>query len=208
MRTVLTYSGKGGAGKTTVTRELAVAGALVGRRVAIADLDPQAGITGWFGRRQAPTPIMVSLPAGYDLKALAATGIDELLIDLPPGIPTYVASLIVQADAVLIPCRPSPDDLSAAGGAIEMVAKHPQWAFVLTQTLPRSRLTDGALRQLAALGRVAPVSLGARQDYPLAAISGMAAVEFPGTKSAEEVKQLRAYVDKMVGFDGGKKTRR
>ncbi len=208
MRTVLTYSGKGGVGKTTVTRELAVAGALAGRRVAIADLDPQAGITGWFGRRQAATPIMVSLPAGYDLKTLAAAGIDELLIDLPPGIPTYVAKLIVQADAVLIPCRPSPDDLSAAGGAIEMVANHPQWAFVLTQTLPRSRLTDGALRQLAGLGRVVPVSLGARQDYPLAAISGMAAVEFPGTKSAEEVKQLRAYVDKMIGFDGGKKTRR
>ena len=208
MRTVLTYSGKGGVGKTTVTRELAVAAAMAGRRVAIADLDPQAGITGWFGRREAETPIMVSLPSGHDLRQLAKTGIDELLIDLPPGVPPYAGKLISQADAVLMPCRPSPDDLSAAGGAVEMVARHPQWAFVLTQTLPRSRLTDGALRQLAALGRVAPVSLGSRQDYPLAAISGMAAVEFPGTRSAEEVKQLRAYVDKMMGFDGGKKARR
>ena len=205
MKTILIFSGKGGAGKTTVARELAVAASLDGRNVALADLDPQAGMTGWYGRRTAETPIMVSLPRGYDLAALEAARIDDLIIDLPPGVPTYVGSLIEQADAVLVPCRPSPDDLSAAAGIVPSLAKHPQWAFVLTQTLPRSRLTDGALRQLASLGRVAPGSLGLRQDYPLAAISGLAAVEFPGTKSANEVKQLRAYVDKMIGYGNGKK---
>lgn len=79
---------------------------------------------------------------------------------------------------------------------------------MLTQTLHRSRLNDGALRQLAALGRVAPISLGARQDYPLAAIEGRAAVEFSGTKSALEVTQLRAYVGIMMGIGHGKKARR
>jgi len=156
---------------------------MAGRKVAIADLDPQAGITGWFARRVADAPIMVSLPAGHSLAPLRAAGLDELIIDLPPGVPSYVATLIAQADVVLVPCRPSPDDLAAAAGAVDALAKHPQWAFVLTQTLARSRLTDGALRQLAALGRVAPVSLGARQDYPLAAIEGLAAIEFPGSKS-------------------------
>lgn len=130
------------------------------------------------------------------------------MIDLPPGVPTYVAKLIAQSDAVLVPCRPSPDDLAAASGAVASLSRHPQWAFVLTQTLPRSRLTDGALRQLAGLGRVVPVSLGARQDYPLAAINGLAAIEFPGTKSKLEIKQLRAYVDAMTGVSGGKKAQR
>jgi chromosome partitioning protein len=205
VRTILIFSGKGGAGKTTVARELAVAGNLAGRKVALADLDPQAGITGWFGRRSAESPIMVNLPAGYSLARLESAGIDELVIDLPPGVPSYVSTLIAASDAVLVPCRPSPDDLSAAAGVVGLLAKHTQWAFVLTQTLHRSRLTDGALRQLASLGRVAPVSLGLRQDYPLAAIEGLAAVEFPGTKSADEVTQLRRYVDKMIGFDNGKK---
>ena len=122
--------------------------------------------------------------------------------------PTYVATLIAQADAVLVPCRPSPDDLSAAVGVDGALANHPQWAFVLTQTLHRSRLTDGAIRQLAALGRVAPISLGLRQDYPIAAIDGLAAIEFPGTKSADEVTQLRAYVDNMIGLGNGKKASR
>jgi chromosome partitioning protein len=198
MRTILVFSGKGGASKTTVCRELAVAGSLEGRRVAMADLDGQAGLTQWFGRRAAETPIMVSLPRNHDLAAIAASGLDELWIDLPPGVPSYVAKLIAQSDVVLVPCRPSPDDLSAAAGAVAALAAHPRWAFVLTQTLPRSRLTDGALRQLAALGRVAPGSLGLRQEYPSAAISGMAAVEFDGTKSAAEVKELRSYIDTML----------
>lgn len=208
MHTILIFSGKGGAGKTTVAREIAVAGSLGGRKAALVDLDPQAGMTGWFARRSAETPIMVSLPVGYDVSPFSKMGIDELIIDLPPGVPSYVATLIAQADAVLVPCRPSPDDVSAASGAVGVLEKHPQWAFVLTQTLPRSRLTGGALRQLAALGRVAPVSLGLRQDYPLAAINGLAAIEFPGTKSADEVTQLRSYVDKMIGLENGEKAGR
>lgn len=205
MRTLLVFSGKGGAGKTTLAREMAVAGSMAGRRVAIIDLDPQAGITGWYGRRATDSPIMIEAPAGYDLAGLAAVGIDELVIDLPPGVPPYTRNLVSQAHAVLVPCRPSPDDLAAAAGVMDLLESAPRWSFVLTQTLPRSRLTDGALRQLAALGRVAPVSLGARQDYPLAAIDGLAAVEFPGTKSADEVKQLRSYVDTLMEFVNGKK---
>jgi chromosome partitioning protein len=197
MRTILIFAGKGGCSKTTLCRELAVAAVMAGRQVAIVDLDPQAGLTSWYGRRAAETPVMVEYTPGQDLRQLAETGADELIIDTPPGVPSYVAKLVAQADAVLVPCRPSPDDLSAASGAVEALARHPQWAFVLTQTLPRSRLTDGALRQLAALGKVAPVSLGSRQDYPLAAIEGRAAIETPG-KSAVEVSQLRSYVDKMI----------
>ena len=208
MRTILVFSGKGGAGKTTVARELAVAGSLSGRKVAVADLDPQAGMTNWYGRRAADMPVMVNLPSGHNLAPLGAAGIDELVIDLPPGVPTYVSTLIAQADVVLVPCRPSPDDLAAAAGVVSALEKHSRWAFVLTQTLFRSRLNDGALRQLAALGRVAPVNLGARQDFPLAAIEGLAAVEFPGTKSASEVTQLRTYVDTMIGLGNGKTTRR
>jgi hypothetical protein len=76
---------------------------------------------------------------------------------------------------------------------------------VLTQAPSRSRLADGAVRQLAALGRLAPVTIGFRADYPAAAIGGQAAVEFPGTKAAEEVTQLRGYVETLLGGDHGGK---
>jgi chromosome partitioning protein len=209
MRTLLVFSGKGGSLKTTCSRELAVAATLLGRRVGIVDLDTQAGITGWFARREADTPIMLKAPADHDLSKLSDAPIDELIIDTPPGVPTYIAKLVRQAHAVLVPVRPSPDDLTAAASLMDLLATAREWCFVLTQTLPRSRLTDGALRQLAALGRVAPTSIGMRQDFAMAAITGKAAVEFAGTKSAQEVNELRSYVDSLMGFDtSGKKTRR
>ena len=71
------------------------------------------------------------------------------------------------------------------------------WAFVLTQAPPRSRLADGAVRQLAALGRLAPTTVGFRTDYPTAAVTGTAAAEYPGTKAAAEVMDLRKYVNSL-----------
>jgi chromosome partitioning protein len=194
MRTILVFSGKGGAGKTTLARELAVSGVMAGRTVALVDLDPQAGLTGWFSRRAADAPALVTLPDDGRLDRLAGAGIDELVIDLPPGVPSYAGSLVAKSDVILVPVRPSPDDLVAAV-PIARSLEGQRWAFVLMQHPPRSRLVDGALRQLAALGRVAPGGLGFRQDFPAAAIEGLAAVEFPGTRSAEEVLQLRKYVD-------------
>jgi chromosome partitioning protein len=65
MDTILVLSGKGGAGKTTLARELGVAGALADRRVALVDLDPQVGLTGWYGRRAQETPLLVAMPRDY-----------------------------------------------------------------------------------------------------------------------------------------------
>lgn len=201
MRVILVHSPKGGSGKTTVSRELAVAAILAGQRAALIDLDPQGTLTGWFGRRQAETPLLLSVPAGFDVSGLRDTNLDELLVDTPPGRPPFLDSLIRQADVVLVPVRPSPDDLLAAATVAEDLSTlgHPAWAFVLTQTLTRSRLADGALRQLAGLGRVAPVSLGFRSDYPTAAVTGTASVEYQRTKAELEVRQLRAYVDTLAG---------
>jgi cellulose biosynthesis protein BcsQ len=53
MNKILIFSGKGGAMKTGLCRELAVAGCLQNRRVAIVDLDAQKGLTQWYGRRAA-----------------------------------------------------------------------------------------------------------------------------------------------------------
>jgi chromosome partitioning protein len=214
MRTILLHTPKGGSGKSTLARELAVALSMEGQQVAMLDLDPQGSTTGWYGRRDADDPVLIQAPGGIpDTKALAKAGMDALVIDTPPGTPAFMPKLMTLADVVLVPVRPSPDDLLAAAPIASTLAGHKAWAFVLTQAPPRSRLADGAVRQLAALGRLAPVTLGFRADFPTAAVEGKAAVEFAGTKAATEVTQLRAYVAAM-GSDQvleapvkGKKTR-
>lgn len=198
MRILILHTPKGGSGKSTLAREIAVAAAVAGRRVAMADLDPQATTTGWYKRRQADAPSLVRYTPGDSLAPLKAAGVQWLVIDTPPAAPPFLPSLIAAASAVLVPVRPTPDDLLAAAPIARSLAKHPAWAFVLTQVPPRSRLAIGAARQLAALGRVAPAQLTFRADFPAAAIEGKAACEFTG-KAAEESAALYQYAAALLG---------
>ena len=69
---------------------------------------------------------------------------------------------------------------------------------MLSQVPPRSRLTASAVRQLAGPGRVAPVHITFRADFPAAAIEGQAASEYTG-KAGGESAALYAYVRQLLG---------
>ena len=196
MHTLILHTPKGGSGKSTMARELAVA-ASASLQVALADLDPQGTTTGWYKRRGATVPVLVTLDPGKPTKHLAEAGVDLLVVDTPPGQPPFIGKLLASADIVLVPVRPTPDDLLAAAPIASSLARHPAWAFVLSQVPPRTRMLAGALRQLASMGRVAPVQFTFRADYPVAAISGQAATEFTG-KAAEEAAGLWTYVQTIM----------
>ncbi len=197
MKTLVLHTPKGGSAKSTLAREMAVAATLQGGVAALADLDPQGTTTGWYKRRKATAPVLVKLNHTLTDKALAGAGVELLVIDTPPGAPAFIERLLAQADAVLVPVRPTPDDLLAAAPIARSLAKHPRWAFVLSQVPPRTRLLTSATRQLAGLGRVAPVLMTFRADYPAAAIDGQAAVELPG-KAGQEAAALYAYVQALL----------
>lgn len=196
MWTLILHTPKGGSGKSTLARELAVAAAGT-LQVALADLDPQGTTSGWYQRRGATSPALVNLDPAKPTRHLVEAGVDLLVVDTPPGQPPYIGKLLAGADLVLVPVRPTPDDLLAAAPIATSLARHPAWAFVLSQVPPRTRMLAGALRQLAALGRVAPVQFTFRADYPAAAISGQAASEFTG-KASEEALGLWAYVQTIL----------
>lgn len=197
MHLLVLHTPKGGSGKSTLARELAVTADRASVRAALADLDPQGTTTGWYRRRAAETPPLVRFnPSGPD-DELQDAGLDLLVVDTPPGTSSLIAPLLRRSDVVLVPVRPTPDDLLGAAPIARSLAGKP-WAFVLCQVPPRSRLLASALRQLAALGRVAPVHITFRADFPAAAIEGMAAAEFPGTKAAEESAALWDYARSLV----------
>jgi chromosome partitioning protein len=197
MRTIVLHTPKGGSGKSTLAREIAVAATQAGLRAALADLDPQGTTTGWYRRRAAPDPPLVRYDPAAAGTELAAAGLHVLVVDTPPGQLPYLGRLIELADVMLVPARPTPDDLLAAAAIARSLAGCRTWAFVLAQVPPRSRLTAGAVRQLAALGRVAPVQITFRADFPAAAIEGKAAAEFTG-KAAIETAALFAYVQTLM----------
>lgn len=55
METILTVAQKGGAGKTTLARNLSVAAAQDGLKVLCLDLDPQGSLRAWWESRNADT---------------------------------------------------------------------------------------------------------------------------------------------------------
>lgn len=59
MKTILIAAQKGGAGKTTLARNLSVAASRDGLKVLCLDLDPQGSLRAWWESREADTPAML-----------------------------------------------------------------------------------------------------------------------------------------------------
>ena len=71
MKTIVIAAQKGGAGKTTLARNLSVAASHDGRTVLCLDLDPQGSLRAWWESREADTPAMLDRDPAPD--ALRAT---------------------------------------------------------------------------------------------------------------------------------------
>ena len=194
MQVVVVANQKGGAGKTSLTRNLAVA---AGEDVAVIDRDPQGSLTSWWNRRAADTPALVPVSGtlAETLDALREAGARLVFIDTPPAANANLTGIIALADLVVIPCRPTPDDLDAVGPTLDIIADaRKQFIFVLTQATARTKLALEAVPELAQHGRVAPTVIHNRQDYPSAALAGLGVTETGDSPAAAEIKQLLTYV--------------
>jgi chromosome partitioning protein len=204
MRTLMIAKQKGGSGATTLAREIGVVAAASGKRVVFVDLDPQGTLRGWWNRRTEgvkgdPNPgLATASPANLPqaLRELDAAGIDLCVIDTPPSVHPFLAATMKLADLILLPTRPTTDDLDALPAVLDLVEDSGRpFAFVVTQAPPgRSRLYDDAVPVLAQRGRVAP-ALRIRGDFPVAAATGRTSTEAaPKGKAAGEVRDLWRFV--------------
>jgi len=94
MKTIVITAQKGGAGKTTLARNLAVAASHDGREVLCLDLDPQGSLRAWWEGRDADAPSMLDRdPAPDMLRATlnaAQAQFDLCIIDTPPAAPEWL----------------------------------------------------------------------------------------------------------------------
>jgi chromosome partitioning protein len=189
---------KGGAGKTMLAANLAAAWAPA-CRVALLDIDPQRSLKRWHALRTARgrgTPIVFSDISGWrlqgELERLQGDA-DIVLIDTPPQIDSDATRAIRAASLVLIPLQPSPPDLWAAEGTLQLAAtERRRVALVLNRAPAKSRLrtaieTEIAGRQL----RLLPQTLGNRSAYAQAFAQGMGVSETaPRTTAGIEFSAL------------------
>jgi chromosome partitioning protein len=200
MRILAFASQKGGSGKTTMSGHIAVQAELNGDGpVVIVDLDPQGSLSDWWNERQSPAPAFAQTSVGrlaQDLENLKAQGFKLAVIDTPPAITVAIQSVISVAELVVIPTRPSPHDLRAAGATVDLVerAQKPM-VFVVNAATPRAKITFEAAIALSQHGTVAPVTIHHRTDFAASMIDGRTVMEVdPTGKSAGEIRELWTYL--------------
>jgi chromosome partitioning protein len=204
MRVIVVASQKGGSGKTTLAGHLAVQAERSGAGpVAIIDTDPQASLSEWWNVRKAETPLFARTSVAkliYDLHRLGDEGASLVIIDTPPAITVAIRDVMVYADLVVVPTRPSPHDLRAVSATLDLVdaAKKPM-VFVVNGATPRARITGEAAIALSQHGTVAPVTVHQRTVFASSMIDGRTVMELDAkSTAAQEIEQLWTYVQSRL----------
>ena len=123
-----------------------------------------------------------------------------LIIDTPPSVAETIAGVIDVADLVVIPVRPSPNDLRAVGGTIELARRaRKRMVFVVNQATQRARITAEVAIALSQHGTVAPIMVHHRVDFAVSMTGGATVGELdPECRSAAEVRTLWTYLHNLL----------
>ena len=202
-------SQKGGAGKSTLARQLAV---LAGEQDAsiLIDRDPQETTTKWWRRRQNLQPA----PGHPDLLDLDGTTLTDaatalrkraggaVFVDTRPAVGEPEAEAARVADLVIVPVRPSPDDLEAVGETLKILRRlDKRVVMVVNAAKNEVRARDAR----AALSRypvpVCPTHVADRAVYLDASLEGRGVGEMRGGAARDahtELQRLWGWISEVA----------
>ena len=202
MRSVLILNAKGGCGKSTLATNLAGYYASKGRRVVLADFDPQESAMDWLAARPAERPAITGIAAWRD-GFRVPKDTDWVIIDSPAAVKgRELSGLVRRADSILMPLLPSAMDVRAANHFIgdlnavrkvvnrevrvatvaNRVREHTQAAAELEDYLARFSLPNGKPFPFLA-------ALRATQNYVWAAERGLSIFEFAPVRTLPDREQ-------------------
>ena len=200
MKVIAIVSQKGGAGKTTLALNLAVAAERAGTRAAILDLDAQASAVVWADVRNAAQPeVRPCLPQrlGREIERIARDGAEFVVLDTAPHAEGAALAAARAAELVLVPCRPALFDLHAIAASADLARIAAKPAVTVLNAVPsRGRLEAEARAALGASGLdVLDPRLGHRAAFVHALTMGQGVLEFePKGKASAEVHALFEFL--------------
>ena len=187
MRTILVASSKGGAGKSTVSTNLAAYFAVEGKATALLDADKQKSATHWCEKRAHLDTAVLPLDGtrrGWE-KSLPE-GIQRLVVDAPAGaMGEDLIAFLDRADAVIVPVLPSAIDLEATVPFLNTLVAHPRVkkgklpvGIVANRLKPWTSASQQAVAQLKAWPYPVVGELRDTQAYVLMAALGKSLFDY------------------------------
>jgi chromosome partitioning protein len=204
MRTILVLNPKGGCGKSTLATNIAGYFAALGKRVALADCDPQGSSRDWLLARPGHLAPITCVEA-KDGSLSIDPQTEVLVMDSPAAVHDQrLVNIIRPAQTIVIPVLPSPIDLRAAEHFLSELVKlrnrlkHKVKIATIANRVREDTVMAARLEQyLEKLtlpgGKRIPfmTTLRASQNYILAAAKGMTIFELPPHKTAYDQEQWK-----------------
>jgi chromosome partitioning protein len=206
----LLSSAKGGSGKTTSTRNLAVCAIHDGVSVATVDLDAQASLTLWYRRRpdEAPPLQHFQAPLAEAIEALDTISnigdVDLILVDTPPGVetnPGVIKALIRKADYTLIPTGQGAPDIETVMDWARLIRREGgKSAFLLNRTARGKNSYSEAKLELSRIGALCPFDVRDLEDIQRTHRSGLGVVEVRGSMGAADFSGAWNFLRNELGL--------
>ena len=199
---------KGGAGKTTLSMNLAACLAQHGPTVVI-DLDHQASSVQWASQGTAPFPVAVKqIQSRWDAQGIRQSfrAFDHVVLDCPPSLESNSTAQALRAcDIALIPILPSPVDLWASLRLLQEIEEARKLrpnlrAFlVLNQLEPKSAISSAMNEALTDCGLPLLAStIRRRAAFRTAALDGVSVFQM-GRRGAPAAADINAIIQEAFG---------
>lgn len=208
MNVVTLASRKGGAGKSTLTAQLAAFAHMSGRRCLVIDADPQGSLALWHSLRADGAPPLRSGARGID-RALASAmveGYDWVFIDTAASMWVVAQEAIRAATLVLVPARPGFFDLNAVRETVATARERNKPYAVVLNAAPVKREDKEApavTQSRAFFDKLGiPVwsgQISQRAGYVLTLAAGASVCEIaPQSTAGAEMARLWSAVERSV----------